>query len=121
MKINPTLLWVAGTVAACSTIATAWVQFGGAIPATKLYVTQEDEKIKKQLTRGMRRVESTDKKHSEESAKWGRKIYNQELHDLLIVPAPKDPEQRQYWQESIERARRQRKFYSDKEIELRKK
>ena len=121
MKVNPTLLWIAGTITACSAIATAWVQIGGPIPASQLYVTQSGDEIKKVMTRGFRKVESQGKKQTEESAKWGRKIYNQELHDLLLIPPPQDAEQHQYWKESIERAQRQRKFYSDKEIELRKK
>ena len=104
----------------CTAIVTAWVQIGGPVPASQLYVTQSGDEIKKAMTRGFRKVESQTKQQTEESAKWGRKIYNQELHDLLIIPAPKDIEQRQYWKESIDRVRRQRQFYIDKEIELRK-
>ena len=105
---------VAGSIAA---VWTLWVQMGGAIPATQklLYETASG------LEGKIRSVEVDGAKQTLESAKWGRKIYNQELHDLLILPVPDDPEQHQYWKESVERARRQRKFYSDKEIELRKK
>ncbi len=89
---------------------------GGAIPVSEklLYETASglEGKIKK--------VEVDGVKQTLESAKWGRKIYNQELHDLLILPVPENLEQRQYWKESVEHAKRQRKFYSDKEIELRK-
>ena len=120
MKINPTLLWIAGTVTACSAIATAWVQIGGPVPASQLYVTQSGDEIKKEMTRGFRKVESDGKKHSLESAKWGRKIYSEELNKLLRIPPPKDPEQHQYWKENVERATRQRKFYLDKELELKK-
>ncbi len=112
---------IGGVIGVCTAIATAWVQMGGAVPASQLYVTQSDDKIKTEMTRGFRKVESEGKKQTEESAKWGRKIYNQELHDLLTITPPKDPEQHQYWKENVERAQRQRKFYSDKEIELRKK
>ncbi len=121
MKVNPILLWIAGTVAACTTIATAWVQIGGPVPASQLYVTQSDEAVEKKLTRGLRKVEAEGKKHSEESAKWGRKIYSEELNKLLRLPPPQDPEQHQYWKDNVERSQKWKKFYSDKEIELRKK
>ncbi len=117
MTPRAALIWVAGTVASGLTIWGAWVQMGGAVPATKQLLYETASGIEDKI----RKVEADGKQHSEESAKWGRKIYNQELHDLLILPAPKDPVQRQYWQEGIEDAKRQRKFYSDKEIELRKK
>ena len=121
MKVNPILVWIAGTVAACSAIATAWVQIGGPVPASQLYVTQSGDDIKKVMTRGFRKVESQSKEHSEESAKWGRKIYSEELNKLLRIPPPQDQEQHQYWKDSVDRATRQKKFYTDKEIELRKK
>jgi hypothetical protein len=121
MTPRAALIWTAGTAAAFTTVWAAWVQLGGAIPASQLYVTQSDDKIKEVMTRGFRRVEAVGKKQTTESAKWGRKIYNKELHDLLVVPPPTDPEQKQYWHESIEDARKWRKYYSDKEIELRKK
>lgn len=111
------IITIGGTAAALTAIATAWVQFGGAVPATKqlLYETAEG------LEGKIQKVEADGKKHSLESSKWGRKIYNQELRGLLIIPPPSDPEQHQYWKEGIERATRQRKFYMDKELELRKK
>ncbi len=115
------IITIGATAAALTAIATAWITFGGAIPATQLYVTQSDDAIKKEMTRGFQRVEADGKKHSLESSKWGRKIYNQELRGLLIIPPPTDQEQHQYWKEGIERAKRERKFYIDKEIELRKK
>lgn len=93
-----------------------WTTMGGAIPVSEklLYETAEDLEDK------IHKVEVDGAKQTLESAKWGRKIYNKELHDLLIIPAPENLEQRQYWKESVEEAKRQRKFYSDKEIELRK-
>ncbi len=111
------IITIGGTAAALTAIATAWVQFGGAVPASQrmLYDTAEG------LSDKIFKVEAEGKKHSIESTKWGRKIYNSELHNLLVVPPPEDPIQRQYWHEAIEDAKRQRKFYSDKEIELRKK
>ena len=117
MKINPTLLWVAGTVAACSSIVTAWVQIGGPMPASQrmLYETASG------LEGKIHKVEADGKKHSEESAKWGRKIYSEELNKLLRIDPPDDPEQHQYWKDSVDRAVRQKKFYTDKEIELKKK
>ena len=121
MKVNPTLLWIAGTVAACSSIVTAWVQIGGPIPASQLYVTQSGDAIERKLTRGLRKVEAEGKAQTEESAKWGRKIYSEELNKLLRIEPPEDPEQHQYWRDSVERAQRQKKIYTDKEIELRKK
>jgi len=121
MKVNPTLVWIASTIAACSAIATAWIQIGGPIPASQLYVTQSGDNIKKEMTRGFRRVERSEKEHSKESAKWGRKIYTKELHDLLVLPTPTEPEQKQYWRENIEDAKRKQKYYEDLEIELRKK
>jgi len=121
VKVNPILVWVAGTVAACSAIATAWVQIGGPVPASKLYVIQSGDEIKKKMTRGFRKVEQNDKAHSKESAKWGRKIYTKEVHDLLVLPAPKDPNRRQYWKEQIDDANRKKLYYENLEIELRKK
>ena len=115
------IITIGATAAALTAIATAWVTFGGAIPASQLYVTQSDDAIKKTMTRGFQKVESAGRKHSVESSKWGRKIYNQELRGLLIIPPPTDPVQRQYWKEGIDNATRQRKYYMDKEIELRKK
>ena len=112
------LIMVSGaTAAAIAAVWALWVQMGGAIPATQklLYETASGLEDK------IRSVEVDGVKQTLESAKWGRKIYNQELHDLLILPVPENTEQHQYWKESIERATRQRKFYSDKEIELRKK
>ena len=116
MTPRATLIWVAGGVTAATAIWGAWVQLGGAIPVSEqlLYETATglENKIKK--------VEVEGKEQTQESAKWGRKIYNKELHDLLLVPIPAHPVQRQYWEESIEDAKRWRKFYTDKEIELRK-
>ena len=120
MKVNPILVWVAGTVAACSAIATAWVQIGGPVPASTLYVTQSGDDIKQEMTRGFRKVERASKKHSLESAKWGRKIYSKEVHDLLVIQPPRDPVQKQYWIEQIDDAKRKQNFYEELEIELKK-
>ena len=43
MKPSPLLLWIAGTVSACSAIAGAWVAIGGPVPASTRYVQQEDD------------------------------------------------------------------------------
>ena len=90
------IITIAGTAAALSAIATAWVQFGGAIPATQrlLYETASG------LSDKIQKVEADGKKHSLESSKWGRKIYNQELRGLLIIPPPSDAEQHQYWKDN---------------------
>ena len=120
MKVNPTLIWITGTIAACSAVATAWVQMGGAIPASQLYVTQSDDDIKEEMTREFRKVERAGKKHSLESAKWGRKIYSKEVHDLLVIQPPQDPVQKQYWKEQIDDAKRKQNFYEELEIELKK-
>ena len=109
---------VAGSIAA---MVALWIQMGGAVPASQLYVTQGDDALDKKLTRGMRKVETLNKQQTEESAKWGRKIYSEELNKLLRIDPPDDPEQHQYWKDSVDRAVRQKKFYTDKEIELRKK
>ena len=121
MTPRATLIWVAATISACTAIATAWVQVGGPVPASKLYVIQSDDKIKKVMTRGFRKVEQKGKEHSEESAKWGRKIYSKEVHDLLVIQPPSDPVQKQYWIEQIDDAKRKQKFYEELEIELKKK
>ncbi len=117
MTLRNAIIYLGAVAGAFTAVWALWVTLGGAIPVSErlLYSTASglENKIKK--------VEVDGAKHSLESAKWGRKIYNQELHDLLILPVPDDLEQRQYWKDSVERATRQRKFYSDKEIELRKK
>ena len=117
MTPRAAMIWVAGTVASGLTIWGAWVQMGGAVPATKQLLYETASGLEDQI----KKVEADGKQHSEESAKWGRKIYNKELHDLLVLPPPTDPVQRQYLKENIEDAQKWRKFYSDKEIELRKK
>ena len=114
-------LTIGGVLGVCTAIATAWVQIGGPVPASKLYVIQSDDAIKKVMTRGFRKVERKGKAHSEESAKWGRKIYSKEVHDLLVIQPPSDPVQKQYWIEQIDDARRKQKFYEELEIELKKK
>ena len=114
------LLYIAGTIGACTVIATAWVKVGGPVPASTLYVTQSGDSIKKTMSRKFRKVEGINKKQTEESAKWGRKIYTKEVHDLLVIPEPQGPQQKQYWREQIDDARRKQKFYEDLEIELRK-
>ena len=114
------IITVGAAAAALTAIATTWIQFGGAIPATKLYVIQSDDEIKQEMTRGFRKVERAGKKHSEESAKWGRKIYSKEVHDLLVIQPPADPVQKQYWIEQIDDAKRKQKFYEELEIELKK-
>ena len=110
------LLYIAGTIGACTVIATAWVKVGGPVPASTLYVTQSGEPLK----RSIQKIELEGRKHSKESAKWGRKIYTKEVHDLLVLPAPADVNRRQYWQEQIEDAKRKKLFYENLEIELRK-
>ena len=114
-------LTIGAVLGVCTAIATAWVQIGGPVPASVEYVVQSGDEIKKVMTRGFRKVEREGKAQTEESAKWGRKIYSEELNKLLRIPPPTDSEQHQYWKDSVERAQRQRKFYTDKEIELRKK
>jgi len=111
------IITIGGTAAALTAIASAWVTFGGAVPASQKLLYETASGLENKILR----VEADGKRHSLESSKWGRKIYNQELHDLLIIQPPQDPVQRQYWKEGIENAKRQRKFYTDKEIELRKK
>ena len=111
------LIYTAATITALSVIATAWVKVGGPVPASQLYVTQSGEVIKDRI----QKVEVDGKKQTEESAKWGRKIYSQELNSLLIHDPPRDPQQRQIFLEQIEHSRKWKKFYSDKDIELRKK
>lgn len=113
LKLFLTIGAVLGT---CSAIAVAWVQMGGAIPASQLYVTQSGEPLKRSIIK----IEQEGKAHSKESAKWGRKIYTKEVHDLLVLPAPADVNRRQYWQEQIEDAKRKKLFYENLEIELRK-
>ena len=108
------VIWVAATAAAGTTVATAWVQLGGAIPASQLYVATE---IDKRLTP----IEYLNKKQTKESAKFGRRIYSNEVKNLLIQPVPQNLEQREIWRELLEDARREQKYYIDKEIDLRKK
>ncbi len=120
MNPRKLLLYIAATITACTAIVTAWVQIGGPIPASQLYVTQSGDDIKEDLGGRLQKVEVEGKKQTEESAKWGRKIYTQELRSLLILPRPENLEQRQLWRDSIDDAKRNQKFYTDKEIELRK-
>ena len=110
------LIITSGAVAGAAIAVWAlWVQLGGAIPVSHKLLYETADSLEEKI----RSVEVDGVRQTLESAKWGRKIYNQELHDLLIIPVPENLEQRTYWKESVERARRQRKFYSDKEIELR--
>ena len=120
MTPRAALLWTAATLAAISTIATVWIQFGGAIPASQLYVVQEDDKIKAQMTRGFRKVEQVDKHQTEESAKLGREIYKSKVRSLLVIQPPEDAGARAFYREQLKEARDKQQYYEDLEIELRK-
>ncbi len=115
------IITIGAVLGVCTAIAAAWVQIGGPVPASVEYVVQSGDEIKKVMTRSFRKVEGVNKKQTEESAKWGRKIYTKEVHDLLVIPEPQGMEQKQYWKEQIDDAKRKQKFYENLEIELRKK
>lgn len=117
MKPSPLLLWIAGTVSACSAIAGAWVAIGGPVPASTRYVQQEDDILEGRIIR----VESADRHQTKESAKLGREIYGAKVRQLLIHKRPTDEDQRLIYDEMLDRAQRKLKFYEDLEIDLRKK
>ncbi len=103
------LMWIAGTVTACTAIWGAWVQMGGAIPATKTHVVHALEPIKKAF-----------KRLTKDSAHVGAEVYRQKVRSLLIIPPPVNLEQRQIWKDIIRDARRDLKYYEQKKIDLRK-
>jgi hypothetical protein len=105
-----------GVIGVLTAGAAAWVQMGGAIPASQQLLYETASGLEDKITK----VEAEGKAQSEQSAKWGRKIYSKEVHDLLIIQPPTDPVQRQYWKESIEDAKRWQKHFSDKELEFKK-
>ena len=86
-----------------------WIQLGGAVPASQMYVM---DIIRPILIMG--------KKQTRESARIGAELYRQKTRGLLILPPPENLEQRQIWREMLDESRRQQKYFEDKEIELRK-
>ena len=110
-------LSVGAVLGVCTAIATAWVQMGGAVPASQqlLYETASG------LSDKIHKVEADGKQQTLESAKWGRKIYTKEVHDLLVIPEPQGAEQKQFWREQIDDARRNQKRYEAIEEDLLKK
>ena len=121
MTPRATLIWIAGTVGAGLTVWAGWVQLGGAIPASQLYVTQSGDAIKEEIGGRLQLIESEGRHQTRESAKHGREIYKQKVRGYLILPAPKDTEQHQIWLEDLQEAKRKQRYYEDLEIELRKK
>ncbi len=109
MKPKARLMWIAGTVTAITAIWGAWVQMGGAIPATQSHVLKKLQPIKK-----------IQKLLTEDSAHVGAEVYRQKVRGLLIIPPPENPEQREIWKDIIKGARRDQKYYEQKEIDLRK-
>jgi len=82
---------------------------GGAIPATEFHVSHILEPIKKKI-----------RSLTKDSADLGAEVYRQKVRGLLIIPPPVNLEQRQIWKEIIQDARRDQKYYEQKQIDLRK-
>ena len=118
LKICLTIGSVLGVLTA---VTTAWVQMGGAIPASQLYVTQSGEDIKAEIGSRLELIESEGRHQTRESAKHGREIYKQKVRGYLTLPPPTDTEQHTIWREDLDEAKRKQRYYEDLEIELRKK
>ena len=101
--------------------ATAWVQMGGAIPASQLYVTQSGEDIKSEIGSRLQLIEAEGRHQTRESAKHGREIYKSKVRGYLTLPPPTDTEHHTIWREDLDEAKRKQRYYEDLEIELLKK
>ena len=108
--MNKWVLSMGATAGALVAMWGLWTMVGGAVPASRQFVS---DKIVK--------VELKAKDLDRQSAAHGTQIYKMKLRGLMILQPPPTPEQRIIWQEIIDDTRRQQRFYEELEIRLHRK